>query len=764
MSELPSTELTFQRLELALEGLQNAWNKEASPPNLIDFLPTDLAERHIILSELIKLDLDCRWLQFNFPKRLTEYQIEFPEIAGNKMPLDLVLEEIHVRRESGFEIQLDDYVELFPHLKSQLGKVLLSESAGHSTAIKSHLQTYSQLKQKYSKLQAGDFIEDFELLTELGQGAFAKVYLARQSSMQRLVALKVSASKGEEHQTLAQLDHPNIVRVFDQRLIEHGEMRLLYMEYLAGGTLADVIQSVQKINRSLLTGDEYLKVVSQSLLKRGETFSSESTFITELRRRSWPEVVCWLGTTLAQALAYADKKGVLHRDVKPANVLLNREGVPKLADFNISFSSEVEGSSPAAYFGGSLAYMSPEQLEVCHPGFPRAPADLNGSSDQYSLAMMLWEVLTGRRPFPDPDMSRGWLEAVQEMIQQRREGVSLERMQEAAQYCPDGVLSVLNRALASQPVQRFPTALELAEHFEYARDRDLQEYLKTPAHAWSERLAPWATAILMGLYFLPNFLAGVFNYFYNVEEIVYPHLQDVRVRFEMIQLTINLIAYPVGIIIGWYLIRAATMKMKPPLALKAEVQGVGCADTSAEADLPAHYSADELQSARRSALHLGHYLSLVGLSEWIVAGVTYPFSVGLAAGHMQTSDYFHFFLSLLLSGLLAISYTFSGCTWFALWCIYPRLLKQNLNLKQDIEDRQLLATRMWGYLLLAICVPLISIVAMAIGAQSQRSRIYLAVIASASLLGMGLILWSFARIQNWLRLMQETIKDTQRGK
>ncbi len=110
------------------------------------------------------------------------------------------------------------------------------------------------------------------------------------------------------------------------------------------------------------------------------------------------------GRRLAESLAYADRRGgVLHRDVKPANVLLTAEGVPKLADFNISYAESVGGSSPpVAYLGGSLAYMSPEQLEACHPGMPGTAADLDTRSDIYALGVMLWELLAGVRP-GDPE-------------------------------------------------------------------------------------------------------------------------------------------------------------------------------------------------------------------------------------------------------------------------------------------------------------------------------------------------------------------------
>ena len=102
-------------------------------------------------------------------------------------------------------------------------------------------------------------------------------------------------------------------------------------------------------------------------------------------------------------------KGVLHRDLKPANVLIADDGSPKLADFNISFSrTRWEGSTPVAYFGGSLAYMSPEQLEACHPVHQTTPEDLDARSDIYSLGILLWELLCGQRPFPNLAWGAQW--------------------------------------------------------------------------------------------------------------------------------------------------------------------------------------------------------------------------------------------------------------------------------------------------------------------------------------------------------------------
>ena len=140
--------------------------------------------------------------------------------------------------------------------------------------------------------------------------------------------------------------------------------------------------------------------------------------------RTWPETVCWLGVCLANALDYAHRRGVLHRDVKPANVLLTAEASPKLADFNVSFSSKLDGANPAAFFGGSLAYMSPEQLEAFNPASAREAGDLDGRSDLYSLCIILWELLTGRRPFRDDGLGENWARTLAGMTEQRRAGVN----------------------------------------------------------------------------------------------------------------------------------------------------------------------------------------------------------------------------------------------------------------------------------------------------------------------------------------------------
>ncbi len=144
----------------------------------------------------------------------------------------------------------------------------------------------------------------------------------------------------------------------------------------------------------MLSGQVIVDAVDQQLLQAGLPPLEESPRRQRLARSSWMEAVCDIGIQLSTALDYAHRQHVLHRDVKPANVLLTSEASCKLADFNISYSGELVGANPASYFGGSLVYMSPEQLDATRIQSEFRPSDLDERADVYSLAFLLWELLT----------------------------------------------------------------------------------------------------------------------------------------------------------------------------------------------------------------------------------------------------------------------------------------------------------------------------------------------------------------------------------
>src|SRR5207248_1178945 len=111
---------------------------------------------------------------------------------------------------------------------------------------------------------------------------------------------------------------------------------------------------------------------------------------------TYVEAVLWIGARLADGLAHAHERGIIHRDLKPANMLLTDDGQPMLLDFNLSTNAAVRANPSAARIGGTLPYMSPEQLEAFQDG--KTPMD--GRSDLYSLGLIVFQLLTGTHPFP----------------------------------------------------------------------------------------------------------------------------------------------------------------------------------------------------------------------------------------------------------------------------------------------------------------------------------------------------------------------------
>jgi predicted Ser/Thr protein kinase len=200
----------------------------------------------------------------------------------------------------------------------------------------------------------------YEIESELGRGGMGVVYLARDKVLGRAIALKalppsfiqddgLATRFRQEARVLAHLTHANIVQVYD--LVEEGNDLLIAMELVAGKDLAERIQEHDRMS------------VDQTL----ET-----------------------GISMAEAMAYAHDKGVVHRDFKPQNVLINEQGQPKITDFGLAKLSQSPNLTGSGAIIGSPAYMSPEQAS----GKP-----VDARSDIYSLGITLYEMLSGRPPF-----------------------------------------------------------------------------------------------------------------------------------------------------------------------------------------------------------------------------------------------------------------------------------------------------------------------------------------------------------------------------
>jgi hypothetical protein len=293
---------------------------------------------------------------------------------------------------------------------------------------------------------AGDRVGDFHLLAELGKGSFARVFLARQVSLGRHVALKVSANTGQEARTLASLDHPHIVQVFDETVDRERDVRLLYMRYVPGATLRDVLAAVAEVPFARRTGRLLLETVAARAPSAPCGTAPEED--SPLADYDAVEAVCWLGARLADALAFAHARGVLHRDLKPANVLLDRWGRPLLLDFNLAFDPR-RGAGIGESFGGTPPYMAPEHRDAFE-GLA-APEVVDERSDVYALGIILFELLTGTLP----------------AAEERRAGAPAPARLEPA--VPAVLDRAVRRCLEPDPARRYQSAAELARALDGCR-------------------------------------------------------------------------------------------------------------------------------------------------------------------------------------------------------------------------------------------------------------------------------------------------------
>ncbi len=289
----------------------------------------------------------------------------------------------------------------------------------------------------------GKTIGGYEVLSQIGKGGMATVYLARQTSMNRSVALKMLprdmmkddsylARFRREVDIVAQLEHRNIVPVYDHDTYEG--QPYIAMRYMKAGSLDSLLTN------GALSMDRIVTILLQ----------------------------------IAPALDYAHSKGVLHRDLKPSNILIDDDGGFYITDFGIARILNTENSGATLTTQGVLgtpSYMSPEQAQ----GQP-----LDSRSDVYALGVMLFEMATGRRPFySDTPYSVAVMQVTAPPPSPR--SINPKLTYEVEQ--------VIYKALKKRPEERYQTAQDLAEALKMASESRGESLHDTQPHPLNVRAA-----------------------------------------------------------------------------------------------------------------------------------------------------------------------------------------------------------------------------------------------------------------------------------
>ncbi len=268
--------------------------------------------------------------------------------------------------------------------------------------------------------------DQYLIESELGRGGMGVVYLARDKRLDRPVAIKVLnlAKSGNqslidevterfqrEARVVARMSHPSLVAIYDVGQIE--EFYYMIMEYAPGKVLSDIVEAGHKLPAALVAS---------------------------------------IGQQVAQALALAHEHGIIHRDIKPGNIILSNKGITKLTDFGIAqLSQQEEGKlTQAGSMMGSIMYASPEQVKDA--------SQVDIRTDIYSLGVTLFELLTASSPYQGTQLSQ----IILEIMSQQDSPISIRAL---VPEVPESLEMLIQRAMSKNPDDRFANAEEMAQQF-----------------------------------------------------------------------------------------------------------------------------------------------------------------------------------------------------------------------------------------------------------------------------------------------------------
>jgi serine/threonine protein kinase len=410
-----------------------------------------------------------------------------PAPDSDRHPIDLVAEAFAQQYRAGERPSVSDYANRHPELADQLRELL--PSIAMMEKLKSNRRSSAAAVATVPHLER---IGDFRIVREVGRGGMGVVYEAVQESLGRRVALKVLSTAAtldptrlqrfdQEARAAARLHHTNIVPVFG--VAEQDGLHYYVMQLIEGQALADVVRALARQGKNR-TGDG-----EKGRTGEGASASDADSPVHPLSGSSSPPVsdspplrfsdstssryhfrwVARIGAQVAQALHYAHQQGVLHRDVKPANLLLDGKGAVWITDFGLAKVGDDSNVTRTGDIVGTLQYLAPEAL--------KKQADLR--ADIYGLGLTLHEMLTLRPPYGDPTPG--------ELIR-RIANEDPPRPRALNPAIPKDLETIVLKAVARDPDHRYQTAGELAADLDaYLQDRPIKARRASPG----ERLWRW---------------------------------------------------------------------------------------------------------------------------------------------------------------------------------------------------------------------------------------------------------------------------------
>ena len=358
--------------------------------------------------------------------------------------IDEIADEFVTRMHAGESPKISEYCLRYPKIASELRdflRPLKMLEAGKADSIKRRLEDEGEIEQ----------VQDYRIVRELGRGGMGIVYEAFHQPLGRRVALKVLPKRisgdkqalgrfNREARAIAKLHHTNIVPLFE--VGEDDGRSFLVMQLIAGQSLSSLIADAKSICALAPDRDER-KRASASLSGSNRLAKLSDPSTSELLRENAFRWVANIGAQTADALAYAHHRDIIHRDVKPSNILLDDQGVVWLTDFGLAKMDDDDGLTQTGDFVGTLRYIAPERFNQ----------QCDERADIYGLGLTLYELLTLQPAYRSTDRM-----ALMDLVRTS----APPSLRSLNARVPHDLETIVLKACDREPASRYGSACELA--------------------------------------------------------------------------------------------------------------------------------------------------------------------------------------------------------------------------------------------------------------------------------------------------------------